>query len=391
VRETNKVFLIGLSSRILIVVVMVICSFLFATTAFSYVSVDPAKTFPFVGMFERWDSVHYLDIAANGYPMGLIHDDTSASSIPVQWAWFPLYPATMRAVSVVFSPFLGVTKSLMFAGFLVSNIAFFVGVYFFYKLTGKLFGPRVALVAAAFYSFFVGALFYSTLYSEALFMALALGSFFFLEDDRLHLAVFLGFLASFTRSDGFLVFIPFAVYGLQRFRADRWGSGRLFLSSFVVASPWLIWNVVGYFVSGGVFPVSVVSHNLNWGVPVLLYQQFRLFLLVIPPLQTFLTVVGLVLAVLPVGYFVVRVNRIWSFESASLKYWAFYGAMLVVILAETYIYSALRYAVTLLPVYWVLGKVYVKNRVVGVVFLGLSVVMLVLAAYLWETNGPFFA
>jgi len=74
---------------------------------------------------------------------------------------------------------------------------------------------KIALVATAFYSFWGGAVFYSAIYSEALFMALALGAFYYLEEDKLPTAVLLGFLVSFTRSNGFLMCIPFLIYALQ--------------------------------------------------------------------------------------------------------------------------------------------------------------------------------
>src|SRR5665648_390682 len=95
------------------------------------------------------------------------------------WAFFPLYPAAMKAVSLPFMPFsanneVGTQNAVELAGFIVSNVAFFISVFFFYKLTNKIFSPkRIALVATAFYCFWGGAVFYSAIYSEALFMALA--------------------------------------------------------------------------------------------------------------------------------------------------------------------------------------------------------------------------
>jgi Gpi18-like mannosyltransferase len=70
---------------------------------------------------------------------------------------------------------MGLTNAVELAGFIVSNIAFFISIYFFYKLTNKIFNStQIALVATAFFSFWGGAVFYSAIYTEALFMALAL-------------------------------------------------------------------------------------------------------------------------------------------------------------------------------------------------------------------------
>ena len=73
----------------------------------------------------------------------------------------------------------------------------------------------MALVTIAFYSFWIGSVTLSAVYSESLFMALTLAAFYFLEKGRLYKATFFGFLASFTRSDGFLIFIPFVIYAIQ--------------------------------------------------------------------------------------------------------------------------------------------------------------------------------
>ncbi len=72
------------------------------------------------------------------------------------------------------------TNATVLSGFIMSNIAFFVSVYFFYKLTNKIFSStKIALASVAFYSFWIAASFYSAIYSEATFMALALGAFYY--------------------------------------------------------------------------------------------------------------------------------------------------------------------------------------------------------------------
>ena len=95
--------------------------------------------------------------------------------------------------------FLNITPSLMLSGVIISNIAFFASAYFFYKLTQKLFNPRLALISTAFYCFWVGGVFFSLIYTEALFMALALGAFYYLEENKIPVAVFIGFLGGFHK------------------------------------------------------------------------------------------------------------------------------------------------------------------------------------------------
>ena len=109
-----------------------------------------------MNLFTRYDSGFYISIAMNGYPTG--HPDISywigrnfsfSVSNPVlampDLAFFPLYPAAIKAVSLLLMPFsvtneVSTQNAVELAGFIVSNFAFFISVYFFYKLTNKIFG-----------------------------------------------------------------------------------------------------------------------------------------------------------------------------------------------------------------------------------------------------------
>lgn len=406
--DTHKALLVGLSSRILVVAVFVLCSTLFTVS-----SLQPAthitNPLPIVNLFNRYDSGYYISIAMNGYPTG--YPDISywigrnfSFSVPnpelamPDWAFFPLYPAAIKAVSLLFMPFSGTNamalqNSIELAGFIVSNVAFFFSVYFFYKLTNKVFGSlQIALVATAFYSFWGGAVFFSAIYSEALFMALALGAFYYLEEDKLPTAVLLGFLASFTRSDGFLIFIPFLIYALQSIK-NKSKTIKLLTCSALVASPFLIFQLIGYMFAGGVFPITVIAHDLNFAVYPLLSTQ--LSLLFNSSLKTFtFYVIGLALIFLPTAYFISRLcsrsikNNLIQ-DAKQLKYWAFYASMIFVIIYQSNVFSIIRYAVPMLPIYWVSAIIYTKNRLTGIVIFAVMTGMLMIGSYMFETGGPF--
>jgi len=309
----------------------------------------------------------------------------------------------MRAVSSInavslFKPFFvpyspELTNAVELPGFIVSNVAFFVSIYFFYKLTKKIFKPQqIALVATAFYSFWGGAVFYSAIYSEALFMALALGAFYYLEEDKLSLAVLLGFLASFTRSDGLLICIPFLICALQSIK-NKSKTIKLLACSALVASPLLIFQLVGYTVAGGVFPITVIAHHL-WPI----YNSLPVQLTEISnySLKTFtFYVIGLALIFLPTAYFLSRLcsrsikNNLIQ-DAKQLKYWAFYASTIfVILLDQSSIYSIMRYAVPMLPIYWVSAIIYTKNRLTGIVIFAVMTGMLIVGSYWFETGGLF--
>ena len=225
--------------------------------------------------------------------------------------------------------------SLKLSGFLISNLSFFISVIFFYKFTEKLFkNPKVAILSTVFYSFCGGAIFLSSIFSEALFMALTLGAFFFLEKNKISIAIALGILASLTRSNGFLIAISI--------RADKKRSLVLFASSVVVSSGYLWFNVAGYFAAGGVFPVHVIAHDLNWqAYPPITQQLITLGSQVTPDVgrpnifQAFY-IISLTLMCLPAVYFFIKQKTVISIEHVTIKYWAFYGVMLYVIYVVSY-------------------------------------------------------
>ena len=64
--------------------------------------------------------------------------------------------------------------------------------------------------------------------------------------------------------------------------------------------------------------------------------------------------------------------------------------MVLVLFTDSVVSNITRYAVPMLPIYWVLAKVYTKNRLVGATLFGVISVMLVIGAYLLETANPYF-
>jgi hypothetical protein len=397
-KDTYKALLIGLGSRILVVAVVVLASVLIASNG--NLAADHSRV-PIISLFDRWDSGYYVSIAKNGYPAGYPshnfwtdkHFNAYMPNPPLampQWAFFPLYPAAMRVVSQLFFPFRSAVNGLDVAGFIVSNVAFFFAIYFFYKLTNKIFeSPQIALLATAFFSFWGGALFYSAVYSESLFMALTLAAFYYLEADEVPIAALFGFLAAFTRSDGFLIFIPFLVYGLQSMK-NKPKMLQLLACSAFVASPFLNFQLIGYEVAGRVFPITLLARNLNWQVYPVLWKQ----LATINPGYSLFYSVGLLLILMPAIY--LTVHKLSGSngddpktEADLLKYWFFYAATLLVILFDSNVYSTIRYAVPMLPIYWVSAVVYKKNRYAGGAILWVTTGMLIIGCVLFETRGYF--
>jgi Mannosyltransferase (PIG-V) len=108
-----------------------------------------------LGAFYRWDATYYVTIAQHGYS---VH----AAS---QTAFFPGYPLVVALVHGVTLGALSYYQSAM----AVSWLAFTAGAVLLYRLTERLYGPRVALVTVALFCWFPASLFFMSPYSEALF------------------------------------------------------------------------------------------------------------------------------------------------------------------------------------------------------------------------------
>lgn len=149
----------------------------------------------------RWDSVHYLAIAQHGYG--------SAQ----QTAFFPLYPLLMRAGGWL-------VGSDVVSGLLISLIAFGTALVLLHRLTELELGSRAASATVVLLCFAPLSLFFSAVYTESLFLALAVGAVYAARHDRFALAATLAALASITRVYGILLVAPLALLHLRR-------SGRL--------------------------------------------------------------------------------------------------------------------------------------------------------------------
>ncbi|GHH70863.1 membrane protein [Streptomyces sulfonofaciens] len=117
-----------------------------------------------------WDGWWYQQIAAHGYDPRLIPIPGATGPITLEGnsaAFFPLYPALMRLVSELTG------LGLYGAGLLVSVVASFAAALGVYTLTERLGGRRAGLAAAGLWAVWPGSGVEWALYSDSLYVALA--------------------------------------------------------------------------------------------------------------------------------------------------------------------------------------------------------------------------
>jgi hypothetical protein len=181
-------------------------------------------------ILNRWDAPHYLRVAEVGY-----RDEAEDRLLIV---FFPLYPLAIRVVHFVI-------PSYLVSGLVVSSLAT-VAAGFFLQSLARLDGDDEEANRSLWYFFlFPTAYFLFLPYTEALFVALVLGSFFAARRRRWTWAGILGMLACATRMQG-LALVPALAF--EALWQERW---RAPLRAF-----WLL-----------LVPVGFVSYlAINWVV-----------------------------------------------------------------------------------------------------------------------------
>ena len=112
-------------------------------------------------VWARWDSVWFLRIAVHGY--GAAQDAATA--------FYPLYPLTLAGVGRAFG------GHYVVAGIVVSLTAALAAFVLLYRLTETRIGADGARRAVLYLAVFPMALFLGAVYSESMFLALAIGAF----------------------------------------------------------------------------------------------------------------------------------------------------------------------------------------------------------------------
>jgi len=149
-----------------------------------------------------------MNIAQNGY---------SSSTV----AFFPLYPILIRALTRI-------TGSTSISGLLIANLSFFVALFYLYAITKQDYDDNTAGRAVFYIAAAPSAFFFSTVYTESLFLLFVTAGFYYARKSKWLFACLAGVLASATRINGVLVgaFILFEAFWQKgiRFFPKPWSA-----------------------------------------------------------------------------------------------------------------------------------------------------------------------
>lgn len=153
-----------------------------------------------VNAWSHWDVNWYNNIAIKGY------------FNPASAAFFPLFPLLERGVSLILH------RNVLYAGMLISNLAFLGTLVLLYRFVEMEFDSDTARRTTLYLAVFPTALFFFAAYNESLFLFFVLLSFYSMRHGYWWLAGISGCLAALTRSLGMLLLVIF----LYEFIGQQW-------------------------------------------------------------------------------------------------------------------------------------------------------------------------
>ena len=145
--------------------------------------------------YKTWDGQFYLYLAEKWYSPGHMGN-----------AFRPLFPATIWVVAVILG------GNYWLAGMILAQVYSVVAVWLFYLLVKRLFSLKVAGWSTVLLMTFPTAFYLHLVYSEALFLVLALGFFYGLYTKRFWLALVTGFLLPLSRDPGITLIVPLLLF-----------------------------------------------------------------------------------------------------------------------------------------------------------------------------------
>ena len=187
-------------------------------------------------IWNRWDSLHYLQVAQFGY-----------NTASVMKAWFyPLFPWCTRLVAYV------VSHNYLVSAFIVSGFSSIAVSIFLRRIVQFDHDPGISRWAVWFFLIFPTAYYLHIAYSESLFLALVLGSILAALFGRWWLAGVLGALSWMARPNGIILLPTLAVEALHQWIVTRrWNWRWLWIA--IVPAGFAVYLLVNWRVTGDPF------------------------------------------------------------------------------------------------------------------------------------------
>jgi hypothetical protein len=335
VRDVLATFLV---TRLPLIVIAELASTIIGQRAGTHVAVSQN---PLLVVWGRWDATHYLDIATRGY-------------YGTDVAFFPLYPALIAGLGKL-------AGNHVVGGLVISNVACFVGLLYFYKLVEHQYDRAVAHRATFYISIFPTAIFFSAVYTESLFFALTVASFYFIRERKFIIAGVIGYYAAMTRVEGVLLIAPLVIEAIPAVRANVRRLIPVLVSAALIMGGlatfmWYLWVIHG----DPLYFSHVQEHWHRHLAPpwVSVWHSFHLITTSRMPQTIATQVIELSFTALMLVMLGASLGRLrWS-------YWVYMALSIVIPMCTSSLMSMPRFALVLFPMF-VLFAIWGKNAVVN--------------------------
>ncbi len=326
--------------------------------------------FSITSMEQLWlksDAPHYLGIAEYGY--------RAIGDARFHIVFFPLYPYLVGVADIIFC-------NSFLSSLIVSNLALSGACYYIYKLTLVDSDHSSARRSVKYLLLFPVAFFLGVGFSESLFILLIAACLYYARTNKFFLACIIGIFAAFTRMLGIIVIVPILIEALVQTNAFSICKTKGIIAAIKVSWKKWIWILIvptGTFLYllinklvTGDWLTFMVYQREHW------YQEFGLFFNNVSTITDMMLTSDVEKALylwLPelIAIIGVLVVMVFAIRKVRLSYAWFAIIFFFATIAPTWLLSAHRYIMSIVPIYFMLAFL-TKNKWVDITLTALFII-----------------
>jgi Gpi18-like mannosyltransferase len=367
-KELLSISLIIIINRLLIIS---LAGLFLAGTIFP--SIDTIK-----GSFTHFDSLWYLDIADNGYDTNYPVVDPSSiecnmgtNACQRNFAFFPLYPITIKLISWVFN----IDSAL--SGIILSNLFFIIASLLFYYFVKEIKGKRIAMISLLVLLNFPVSYLFSGVLSESLFFLLLISTIYLCYKKKWILSSITGLFLGITRNIGILVIIPLIIIYTGQNKGKDFPkmllniNKRFLLSILMIPTGLIIFMI--YLNNLVLDPIAFITIQKYWEKPV---NDVSLLLAIPYSIINYFLEGSLKIHLYNLMYFIIFISiSLWGFIKKKLGYSLLSILLFLFIpLLSGSMLAISRYIIVLFPIYILIAMLVNNRKILTITYLILSII-----------------
>ena len=246
----TEIILLFLASRVVLTIVGVLSITLIGTRTGGRLEWEH-PVYSWLDIWGQWDTGWYLDIAQNWYAAEAHYQNYC------NYAFFPFYPTLIKLLGAVIG-------NHFYAGLIISNVSLLGAAILLYKLVELDHDQEVALRSVKYLFIWPTSFILSGVLSEALFLILVIGCFYYARKGAWLKVGIAGFFLSLTRVPGVCVVIPL-FYDYMKEKNFKLKSIRIdILALALLPLGLLVFSVYNYYLTGDYLAFAHIQQTA-WG------------------------------------------------------------------------------------------------------------------------------